>query len=72
MADQDNSEQPRKRVRLTSPENDTAENINGARETDTPMTMADMAKGQLEQERKIGVTAFAAKDEGFTCIVKHR
>ncbi|GAB7343897.1 hypothetical protein MBLNU457_1853t1 [Dothideomycetes sp. NU457] len=67
MTERDESEQPRKRVRLTGP----AEVENGS-PIDSSFSIEDQIKAQSEQETKFGITVFASPNSGFSGIVKQR
>lgn len=58
------SEQPRKRLRLSSPE--------GVLKLDHTVTVDQLIAAQLEQEKKVGITLFAAPESAFSCVVKQR
>lgn len=73
----DDSDQPRKKPRLAGPEEHYAE---AASALDSPLEPADgqklsateLVRAQLEQERRVGITTFAADEVQFSCIVKQR
>ncbi|KAH0134373.1 hypothetical protein KCU67_g16390, partial [Aureobasidium melanogenum] len=56
-------EQPRKKVRLTGPEDDIS--------TSLPEVDAAVA-AQLDQEKSAGITVFASQAAGFGAVVKKR
>lgn len=74
----DVSEQPRKKQRLTGPENGVVESAPGpaaalkVEEVGVAISTEDAVKAQLEQEEKAGITAYAAEVSGFSGIVKKR
>ena len=67
MADRDESEQPRKKIRLTEPESAANDSP-----IDTSISLEDQIKAQSEQETKFGITVFASPNSGFSGIVKQR
>lgn len=67
MADRDEAEQPRKRIRMTGPENvETGSPLNSS------FSIEDQIQAQSEQETKFGITVFASENSGFSGIVKQR
>lgn len=79
MTTDDNSEQPRKRARLSSPDESKAPNGDAsALDSDTADQSAYVGSieehiaQQLEQEQKAGISVFAADGQSFSCIVKQR
>ncbi|KAL1296780.1 hypothetical protein AAFC00_000242 [Neodothiora populina] len=75
----DLSEQPRKKQRLNGPSNNALltpvipfGSEEDEVEIDLPLNSEDAAKTQLEQEQKVGISAWSTDAPGFTGIVKKR
>jgi len=67
MADRDDSEQPRKKARLTGPDD-----VEIGSPIDNSFSIKDQIKAQSEQETKFGITVYASPNSGFSGIVKQR
>lgn len=72
----DVDEQPRKKQRLTGPEDGAVESaptaVPEANIATVAISFEDAVKAQLEQEEKAGITAYAAEVSGFSGVVKKR